>query len=68
MHIYLCLVNESGDPSVEQVLEEGFHFVLVGTEGCVTSKISDNPDIKGKLWSITLSLEFYKHYSLKSYE
>jgi len=52
MHIYLCLVNESGDPSVEQVLEEGFHSVQVGTEGYVTSEISDNPDTIGKPRSI----------------
>ena len=48
MHIYLRLVNESGDPSVEQVLEEGFHFVEVGIKGCVTSEIFDNPDTVGK--------------------
>ena len=52
MHIYLCLVNKSGDPSVEQVPEEGFHSVEVGTEGCVTSEISDNPDTVGKPRSI----------------
>jgi len=52
MHIYLCLVNESGDPSVEQVLEEGFHSVQVGTEGYVTSEISDNPDTIGNPRSI----------------
>ena len=68
MHIYLCLVNVSGDPSVEQVLEEGFHSVEVGSRDYVTSKISDNPDIKGKPQSITLSLEFYKRYSLQCYE
>ena len=46
MHIYLCLVNASGDPSVEQVPEEGFHSVEVGSGDCVTSKISDSPELK----------------------
>ena len=48
MHNYLRLVNESGDPCVEQVQEEGFHSMEVGSEGCVVSKMSDNPDTIGK--------------------
>ena len=52
MHIYFRLVNESGDPSVEQSPEEGFHSVEVGSEDCVTSEISDNPDTVGKPRSI----------------
>ena len=31
MHIYLILVNESGDPNVQHVLEEGFHSMEVGS-------------------------------------
>ena len=68
MHIYLCLVNASGDPSVEQVPDEGFHSMEVGFVDCVNSEIFDNPDIEGKPQSITLLLEFYKSYSLKFYE
>jgi hypothetical protein len=52
MHIYLRLVNENGDPCVEQVPEEGFHSMEVGSEGCVVSKISDNPDTACKPQSI----------------
>jgi hypothetical protein len=52
MHIYLCLVNESGDLSVEQVPTEGFHSVEVGSEGCDASEISDNLDTAGKPQSI----------------
>ena len=52
MHNYLRLVNESDDPCVEQVQEEGFHSVEVGSEGCVVSEISDNPDTAGKPQSI----------------
>ena len=40
------------DPHVEQALEEVFHSVEVGIEGCVTSEISDNPDTAGKPRSI----------------
>ena len=67
MHLYLRLVNESGDPSVEQVLEEGFHFVEVGSEDCDISRISDNPDTAGKPQSINHFIMFYKYYSPKSY-
>ena len=45
-------MNESGDPSVEQVFEEGFHSVQVGSENFDTSKVSDNPNTAGKLRSI----------------
>ena len=45
-------MNEGGDPSVEQILEEGFHSVEVGSKDCVTSKISNNPDTAGKPRSI----------------
>jgi hypothetical protein len=48
MQIYLCLVNESGDPGVEQTLEEGFHSMEFGSKGCVVFEISDNPDTAGK--------------------
>jgi hypothetical protein len=48
MHIYLRLVNEGGHPSVEQIPEEGFHSVEVGSEGYGISGISDNPDTAGK--------------------
>ena len=44
MHICLRLVNESGDPSVEQIPEEGFHSVKVGSEGCGFSGVTDSPD------------------------
>ena len=67
MHIYLRLVNESSDPSIEQVLEEGVHSVEVGSEGCGISGISDNPDTAGKPRSIQPFLVFYQYYSLKSY-
>ena len=52
MHICLHLVNESGDPSVEQIPEEGFHSVEVGSEGCGFFGVTDNPDTKGKPESI----------------
>ena len=52
MHIYLRLVIESGDPSVEQVLRRVFHSVEVGSEGCDISGISDNPDIADKPRSV----------------
>jgi hypothetical protein len=52
MHIYLRLVGESGEVSVEQSIEEGVHSVEVGPEGCVAD-FSDNPDTAGKLRSIS---------------
>ena len=48
MHLYLRLVNESGDPLVEQVLEEGFHSVEVGSDNYDTSKVTDNPNTVDK--------------------
>jgi hypothetical protein len=33
MHLYLRLVNESGDPIVKQASEAGFHSEAVGLEG-----------------------------------
>ena len=60
MHIYLRLVNESGDPSVEQVLEEGFHSMEVGFDIYGPSEESNNPNIKGKPRSINPFLMFYK--------
>ena len=44
MHIYLRLVNESGDPSVAQIPEEGFQSVEVGSKGCVFSGVTVNFD------------------------
>ena len=52
MHLYLRLVNESGDPFVEQVPEEGFQSVGVGFDICGTSKDTVNPTIVGKPQSI----------------
>ena len=52
MHLYLRLVNESGDPLVEQVFEEGFHSVDVGSVSCDTSEVSDNPNTASKTRSI----------------
>ena len=48
MHNYLRLVNESGDPCVEQVQEEGFHSMEVGFDICGPSEESDNPNIERK--------------------
>jgi len=48
MHHYLCLVNESGDPIVEQASEVGFHSEVVGLESGDFPNISDNPDNAGK--------------------
>jgi hypothetical protein len=58
--LLLRLVIESGDPFVEQATEEGVHSVEVGSEGCVATDISDNPDTVGKPWSINPFLVFYK--------
>jgi len=52
MHIYFRLVNESGDPSVEQSPEEGFHSVEVESEGCGISRVTNNLDTIGKPRSI----------------
>ena len=52
MHLYLRLVNERGDPIVEQASEVGFHSKAVGLESGVFPDISDNPDTVGKPQSI----------------
>jgi len=52
MHIYFRLVNESGDPSVEQSPEEGFHSVEVGSGDYGISRVTNNPDTIGKPQSI----------------
>jgi hypothetical protein len=52
MHIYLHLVDESGEVSVEQSTEEGVHSVEVGPEGCVAD-FSNNPNTAGKPQSIS---------------
>jgi len=52
MHNYLHLVNLSGDPCVEQVQEEGFHSMEVGSEGYGISRVTNNPDTIGKPQSI----------------
>ena len=52
MHIYLCLVKESGDPIVEQPPESGFHSEEVGFDICGTFEESDNPNTVGKPQSI----------------
>ena len=44
MHHYLCLVNESGDPIIEQASEAGSHSEAVGLESGGFPDISDNPD------------------------
>ena len=52
MHNYLRLVTESGDPCVEQVQEEGFHSVEVGSGDYGISRVTNNPDTIGKPRSI----------------
>ena len=66
MHIYLRLAIESGNPVVEQLLEVGF---LSGSwlSFLWFSKVTDNPNTKGKPWSIDHFLVLYKCYSHKSY-
>ena len=48
MHLYLRLVNESGDPIIEQASEAGSHSEAVGLESGGFPDISDNPDTTGK--------------------
>ena len=48
MHLYLCLVNESGDLIVELASEVGFHSEAVGLESGGFPNISNNPDTIGK--------------------
>ena len=62
MHLYLRLVNESGDPIVEQASEAGSHSEAVGLESGGFRDISDNPDTTGKLRSIKPSLVFTNIY------
>jgi hypothetical protein len=49
MHLYLCSVNECGDPIVEQASEAGFHSEAVGLESGSFPEVSDNPNTAGKL-------------------
>ena len=63
MHLYLHLVNESGDSIFEQ--EKGF-LSWIGYVFCDYSKVTDNPDTEGKPRSINQFLVFYKCYSHKS--
>jgi hypothetical protein len=44
MHLYLRLVNESGDPLVEQVPEAGFHSEEVGFDICGTQHHRQAPE------------------------
>jgi hypothetical protein len=67
MHLYLRLVNDSGDPLVEQVLEEGFHLVEVGSESCGVSGITDNPTPQASPGAYNHFLVLYKYYAPKSY-
>ena len=60
MHLYLCLVNKSGEPLVKQVPEAGFHSMEVGFDIYGPSEESDNPNIEGKPQSINPFLVFYK--------
>ena len=48
MHLYLCLVNESGDLIVELASEVGFHSEVVGLESGGFPDVSDNPNTAGK--------------------
>jgi hypothetical protein len=66
MHLYLIIVDESGDPIVEQAFEAGFHSEAVGLESGAVIYTSDNPDTVGKLRSINRSLCFINvnHLSL----
>ena len=48
MHLYLRLVNESGDPIVEQASEAGSHSEAVGLESGGFPDVSDNPNNVGK--------------------
>ena len=48
MHLYLRLVNESGDPIGEQAFEAGFHSEEVGVYRYGVSKASDNFNTVGK--------------------
>jgi hypothetical protein len=41
MHLYLCIVEESGDPIVEQASEAGFHSEAVGLESGTVIDTSD---------------------------
>jgi hypothetical protein len=52
MHLYLRLVNKSGEPLVEQVPEVGFHYVEVGFDIGGPSEESDNPNVEGNPKSI----------------
>jgi hypothetical protein len=58
--LLLRLVNESGDPFVEQAREVGVHSMEVGSKGSVATDISDNPDTASKPRSINTFLVFYK--------
>jgi hypothetical protein len=67
MHIYyLRIVDESGDPIVEQASEAGFHLETIGLESGAVIDASDNPDTVGKPQSINCSLCFINvnHLSL----
>ena len=52
MHLYLRLVNESGDPIVKQASEVAFHSEAAGLESGGFPDVSDNPDNAGKPRSI----------------
>jgi len=52
MHLYLRLVNESGESVIEQVPEEDFQSGEVGSNIGGNSKVTDNPNTADKPQSI----------------
>jgi hypothetical protein len=68
MHPFKRIVDESGDPLVEQTSEAGVHSEVVELESGVNLETADNPDTTGKPQSIKHSLCFIKCLSHKSYK
>ena len=52
MHLYLRLVNESGESVIEQVSEEDFQSGEVGYDIGGNSEVTDNPNTADKPQSI----------------